>query len=113
MGLEDIRVDKESDRFYWIKLNNKLFNTGYKFCMNECGVQDDISEIENCYDYCYTHFMVGKKQVMHQAQDSDEQTFTECLSKNENYDDLNSILKCSQNMHSGKMLIIADSIKRT
>ena len=113
MGIDDIPIAKESDQFYWIKLNNRLFNTGYNFCMHECRTQDDTSEMDICYDYCYTKFMVGKKQIMHQAQDADEETFTQCLAEKDDYDNIDTILKCSQKMHSTKMLLIADSLSRT
>ena len=111
MGLADFDVPKEADRFYWIKLNNKLFNSGYNYCMNNCKTESPEVELGDCYNHCYTNFMVAKKQVMHQAQDKDEETFAHCISNSRNPEDLDSILKCSQNTHVGKMLLISDSIK--
>ncbi|CAI2385235.1 unnamed protein product [Moneuplotes crassus] len=111
MPITDYTVPKEADRFYWIRLNNKLHNAGYNYCINNCKTKSVKSELEGCFNYCYTSFMIEKKQVMHQAQDSDEDTFTTCLSKTDDPEDIDNILKCGDNTHAGKMLIISESIR--
>ena len=111
MGIEDFDAPKEGDRLYWIRLTNKVFNTGFNLCNNQCRAGSE-NMLQPCFNHCYNHYMIQKKKVMHQQQEADEYNFMKCLSKSDEPESLETMLKCSANNHADKMLIAADNIEK-